>query len=280
METENRVTDIMQRKNYSCENPPEETVKIDKTLKVRFADQAGVVKNDNCPSDFKTRPSLTKGKTSKNQFGCIEKDTEYGDCSNNYIKSSPHSCVIRENEISSSSEPCNLAGDVVIDENYTLDAKSEPSSTKEKFLIKQPDCIEKTCNSNYPWERLPHNSAFNVKGTSLASSASDTWPDAASAYLANQAVVTKDENDTLDIKSEPSSTKGKLSKTQSGCAVVSRGNDISSLFESRNFVRAFWAVMAGFGVGLFYGLFNSYTNISFYDCVCYVICLTLYLIFF
>lgn len=267
----------MQRKNYSCEDPPEGTVKIDKTLKVRFADQADVVKDDNCPSDFKTRPSLTKGKTSKNQFGCIEKDTEYGDCSNNYIKSSPHSCVIRENEISSLSEPCNLAGDVVTDENYTLDAKSEPSSTKEKFLIKQPDSIENTCNSNYPWERSPHNSAFNVKGTS---SASDNWLDAASAYSANQAGVNKDENDTLDIKPEPSSTKGNLFKTQSGCTNVVRGNNISPLLESRNLARAFWAVMAGFGVGLFYGFFNSYTNISFYDCVCYVICLTLYLIFF
>lgn len=281
MDTESRETDIMHGKNYSCEDPPEEIVKFDKILKVRFAgipnstDQGDVIKDDNCSLDFKTRPSLTKDKMAKNQFSCIEKDIEYGDSSNNFVKSSPHSCLIRENKILS--EPFDLFGDFVKDENNTLHAKSEPFSTKEKFCIKQPDCIEKICNNNYPCERSPHNTASNVKGTS---SASDTWPDAASPSSANQTSVIKDENGTLNTKPEPSSSKGKLYKSLSGCSVVFRGNDISSVLESRNLARAFWAVMAGFGVGLLYGLFNSYTNVSFYDCVCYVICLTLYLILF
>lgn len=281
MDTESRETDVMHGKNYSSEDPPEEIVKFDKILKVRFAgipnstDQADVIKDDNSSLDFKTRPSLTKDKMAKNQFGSSEKNIKYGDSSNNYVKSSPHSCQIRENEILS--EPLDLLGDFVKDENNTLHAKSEAFSTKENFCIKQPDCIEKICNNNYPCERSPHKSTSNVKGSS---SVSDTWSDAASPSLANQASVIKDENDVLNTKPEPSSSKGKLYKSLSGCTVVFRGNDISSVLESRNLARAFWAVMAGFGVGLLYGLFNSYTNISFYDCVCYVIFLTLYLIFF
>ena len=141
--------------------------------------------------------------------------------------------------------------DLVKDENCTLEDISRPSSNEENVKLEYKSCRVK----------------FSAK-----------------AHATDQGDVAESENSILNDISYPSSVKKNFAdiKIDNADNSVIRNED-SLRFELREFARNCLAFMAGFCVGLVYGIFNSYTDASMSDLyvsIYFVIYLILYLVFF